>query len=154
MIYGEKLKELREAKNITQSNIANILGIARALYAQYETYDKIIPLYHLNTLSNYFDVSLDYLFGIANIKCYNLYNKIEAIDKKLVGANLKQFRKDNKIVLTKLANLLNTSHSTLSAYENGKTLILTSFLYIICKEYNISADYLLGKIEYPKYLSK
>lgn len=154
MIYGEKLKELREIKGITQNELANILGIARALYAQYETYDKVIPLYHLNTLSNYFNVSIDYLFGIANIKCYNLYNQTETIDKKLVGTNLKQFRKENKITLMKLANLLNTSHSTLSAYENGKTLILTSFLYNICREYNISADYLLGKIESPKYLTK
>ena len=128
MIYGERLKEQRELKGLTQSEVAKILNISRPLYAQYETYDKIIPLYHLNTLSNHFNVSIDYLFGITNIKCYSNYNKIASLNKEFIGNNLKYFRKENKITLVKLANLLNTSHSTLSAYENGKTLILTSFL--------------------------
>ena len=64
-----------------------------------------------------------------------------------------QFRKDNKITQSELAKVLNTSQSTLSAYEHGETLILTSFLYTICKNYNVSADYLLGKVDEPKYLS-
>ena len=46
-----------------------------------------------------------------------------------------------------IANLLNTTHSTISAYENGKTLILTSFLYQICKTYNISVYEILKKQE-------
>ena len=33
-----------------------------------------------------------------------------------------------------LADLLNTSHSTISAYESGKTLILTAFAYQISKQ--------------------
>lgn len=45
-----------------------------------------------------------------------------------------------------LAKLLNTTHSTISAYESGKTTILTVFAYEICKKYNISMDYLIGRI--------
>lgn len=52
----------------------------------------------------------------------------------------------------KLANILNTTHSMISDYENTKKLIATPFLYTICKKYNISADYLLGKIDTLKYL--
>lgn len=49
-----------------------------------------------------------------------------------------------------LAKLLNTTHSTISAYESGKTTILTAFAYEICKKYNISMDYLIGRINKRK----
>ena len=49
-----------------------------------------------------------------------------------------------------LAKLLNTNHSTISAYESGKTTILTAFAYEICKKYNISMDYLIGRINKRK----
>ncbi len=47
---------------------------------------------------------------------------------------------------------LNIENGTIANYELGINLIATPFLYSICKKYNISADYLLGKIDKPKYL--
>ena len=44
------------------------------------------------------------------------------------------------------------ARSALANYERGRNVIATSFLYTICTRYNISADYLLGKINNPKYL--
>ena len=46
-----------------------------------------------------------------------------------------------------LAKDLNTTHSTISAYESGKTLILTSFVYEIAIKYKLSLDWLCGKID-------
>ena len=46
-----------------------------------------------------------------------------------------------------LANYLNTTQSVIADYERGRYLISTPFLYTICKKYNISADYLLGRID-------
>lgn len=40
--------------------------------------------------------------------------------------------------------MLNTSPSTVCAYEKGNTLILTAFLYQIAREYNISIDWFIG----------
>ena len=51
------------------------------------------------------------------------------------------------ITQEELANILNTTHSTISAYESGKTTILTAFAYQICKRYNISMDYLCGRVK-------
>lgn len=150
MEYTDTLKQLRETNNITQEELANILNITRRLYSQYEIADKIIPLNQLNKLSNYFNVSIDFLLGINKNKIYS--NIKEKINNELFGSRLKDFRKEHKLTQEKLAKELNTSHSVISSYEKGKTLILTSFLYTICKKYNISADYLLGKIDEPKYL--
>ncbi len=150
MEYTDTLKQLRETNNITQEELANILNITRGLYSQYEIADKIIPLNQLNKLSNYFNVSIDFLLGINKNKIYS--NIKEKINNELFGSRLKDFRKEHKLTQEKLAKELNTSHSVISSYEKGKTLILTSFLYTICKKFNISADYLLGKIDEPKYL--
>ena len=90
---------------------------------------------------------MDYLFGFTDIKQYPNY--IVGINQKLAGERLKLWRKENKITQIKLATELNTTFSVISGYEIGRRLIATPFLYQICKKYNISADYLLGKIDYP-----
>ncbi len=150
MNYGQILKNLREKQNLTQIEIAKLLNIDNSQYSHYELEDRIIPLKHLNYLCNYFNVSLDYIFNFIDKKQYDNYKK--DIDLKLSGKRLKEFRKSNKMTLIKLSNILKCSYGTIAGYEQGRYLIATPFLYTICKKYNISADYLLGKIDSPKYL--
>lgn len=69
-----------------------------------------------------------------------------------MGYRLKNIRKENKLTQDKLAKKLNTNQSVIANYERGRTIISTSFLYTICKEYKVSADYLLGKTNEPKNL--
>ena len=145
MIYNKKLIELREKNELKQYNIANILNIYKGLYNQYETEYAIMPIKHLNTLCNYFDVSFDYIFGFTNKR--NYANNIDEIDSIKSGSRLKEFRKENKITQEKLASELNMARSALANYERGRTIIATPFLYTICKNYRVSADYLLGKID-------
>lgn len=149
MEFSSRLKKLREIYGLTQLELAKILEISRGLYSQYEIADKIIPIHHLDKLANHFCVSVDNILGFSDNKIDNAFT----IDKKVVGVRLKEFRKENKLTQEKLANILNTSHSTISSYEKGNTLILTSFLYTICKKYGISSDYLLGRVDEPKYLN-
>ncbi len=149
MIYSKKLKEIREEKNVTQEEISSILNISRGVYSIYETESQIIPIKHLDVLSNYFNVSIDYLFQFTDIKNYDNSNPINL---EVSVKRLKEFRKDNKITQVNLAKMLNVANGTIANYERGRNFIATPFLYDICKKYNISADYLLGKIVYPKFL--
>ena len=148
-MYSKKLIELRENNNIKQYEIAKKLKIYKGVYNQYETEYTIIPIKHLNTLCNYFNVSLDYIFSFTNIKQYK--NSINEIDKILAGKRLKEFRKEHDLTLEALAKDLNCSYGTIAGYELGRYLIATPFLYTICKKYGFSADYLLGKTDTPKY---
>ena len=141
----QKLIELREDSSLKQKDIANVLNITQQTYSQWENGTKIIPLKHLNSLCNYYDVSMDYVLGLSNVRQYDIVNKV--IDKKIIGIKLKEFRKEKNITQEELANILNTTHSTISAYESGKTTILTAFAYEICKRYNISMDYLCGRVK-------
>lgn len=140
-----RLKELREDHDLTQQQIADVLNITRQNYSRWETAEKIIPLKHLNTLTNFYNVSLDYITGISNNKNYTSSNK--EINRIKIGKRLKTWRIKNNLTQEQLANVLNTTHSTISAYENGKTLILTIFLYEIAKKFNVSIDYLCNKTE-------
>ena len=154
MNYSEKLKDLREYSNInkriTQQEVADYLNVSQRAYARYELQDDIIPVKHLDKICNFFNISIDCLFNFSNIENYPNSNK--EIDKIKAGNRLKEFRKENNLTQEKVAKLLKIDQPTWSIYEKGKSLIGTPFLYAICKKYNISADYLLGRTDSPKYL--
>lgn len=141
----EKLFFLREEKNLTQEDMGKILNVSRVAISQWETGKEVIPLEKLNIYSNYFNVSLDYILQISNVKQYKIVNK--TIDPKNVGKRILYIRHKFDITQEELAFQLNTIHSTISAYESGKTLILTAFAYEIATKYNLSLDWLLGKTD-------
>lgn len=146
-MFDQKLRDLREDNDLLQKDIAITIGISRRTYSSWETGNKIIPLKHLNTLCNYYDVSMDYVMGLSkDKKKYNI-KKIDFLNKAEIGLKIKTIRKNNNLTLRNLANELNTTSSTISAYETGKTLILTAFAYQICKKYDISLDWLCDRIK-------
>lgn len=66
-MLGERLKELRESKKLTQQEMADLLGIARGTYAHYEINRREPDNATLIKLSTFFKVSLDHLLGQDNI---------------------------------------------------------------------------------------
>ncbi len=149
-MYTDKLKQLEYRYEYKQKDAAKKLGISASLYSSYKKEKKIMPIKHLNTLCNFYHISIDYIFSLNKKTKYN--GSKEMIDKKLLSLRLKDFRKENKLTQEKLAEILNIGKGTIAEYERGNYIISTTSLYTICKNYNISADYLLGKIDNPKYL--
>jgi len=147
----ENLIKVRIDKGISQKEILEFLKISKGTYSAWESGKDIIPLNRLNDICNYLEISCDYALGITNLNNYKILNN--DLNLKSIGTNLRKIRKENNYNLIKLANSLNTSISVISRYENGYTLILTSFIYEYSKLFNISIDYLLGKTLEPKYLS-
>lgn len=67
---------------------------------------------------------MDYVIGISrNFKCEKKYT----FNNKMIGKRLKELRKENRITQAELADFLNTTQSTISAYESYKTTLLTVF---------------------------
>lgn len=143
----DRLKEIREERCLTQKEVATILQVDRSTYSGWETGKDTIPLRRLNKLSDYYKVSIDYITGLSNK--ITVYRVID-LDAKVIGQNLRNLRLSKKLSQKEIFVPLNTTSSTYSAYETGKVLIKTSFLYSIAKTYNASIDLLLGK----KLLSK
>ena len=149
MNYGENLKSLRERVGLNLKQTAKLIDVSDSLYSRYEKEKQTIPLKHLIVLCDYFEVSLDYIFNFNNT---NYKNILKNYDNSKISQRLKNWRKEHNLTQIKVANLLNIDQPTWNVYERGKNLIGTPFLYTLCKTYNISADYLLGRIDEPKYL--
>ena len=61
--FLEKLRGLREDNDLTQTQIAEVLGTSQTMYARYERGANEMPLRHLVTLCKYYTVSADYLLN-------------------------------------------------------------------------------------------
>ena len=60
--FSDRIKELRKAKNMTQRQMADALGITERSYQRYEA-DSNPNIETLIKLANFFEVSTDYLLG-------------------------------------------------------------------------------------------
>ena len=136
---------IRERNNLTQEQFAKIFNIDRSLVSKWENEDCLPSIEKLNQISNYFQVSFDYIFYITVDMNYGTFET--NIDASIVGKRISKVRKMNKLSLRQLATELNTTPSTISAYENGKTILLVAFALQMCKKYNLSMDWLYGKID-------
>ncbi len=143
------IKEIRNKNNKTQSEVAKDLNVTRSSYAMWESNNNIFPLKRLLDFCEIFNVSLDYIFGLNK----NNYLIKEKINYDKIKMRFKEFRKNNNLTQEMVTAFLHIDQPTWSIYERGKSLIGTPFLYMICKKYNVSADYLLGRVDFD-YLSK
>lgn len=60
------MKEIREDKDFLQKDIAKLLNITQVQYSRYETGVRVIPIYHLIKLAQFYDTSIDYLLGLTD----------------------------------------------------------------------------------------
>ncbi len=68
MFFYQKLRDIREDKDLTQKTIADLLGITIQQYSLYETGRREIPFHHVITLAKFYNVSIDYIAGLTNNK--------------------------------------------------------------------------------------
>lgn len=64
MYYNEVIQFEREAKNITQKEIAEFLNIKQQQYARYEKGINLLPITHLKNICIYLNISADYILGL------------------------------------------------------------------------------------------
>ena len=138
-----RLKEIRENNDMSQRSLREVLKVGKSTYSRWETEEQLIPLTRLNEFCNYFHVSMDYALGISKTDFKT--KELKQLDKNKIGQNLKSIRKERNFTQEELAKLFNTTHSTISAYENGKTIILTAFAIELCKRYGYSLDWICNK---------
>ena len=66
MHFYQRLRDLREDADKSQTDIATILDMKQQQYARYESGSQEIPLHHFIKLARYYNVSLDYLAGLVD----------------------------------------------------------------------------------------
>jgi len=61
-----RIKDIREDKDLTQKQMAQILNCTQQTYSRYETGEITIDIYQLIKLSEFYNTSIDYLVGITD----------------------------------------------------------------------------------------
>lgn len=66
--FGEKVKKLRHEKDLTQQQLAELLGVAVSAISSYESGNRYPSYEVLISLARIFHVSTDYLLGLEKLK--------------------------------------------------------------------------------------
>ena len=64
----DRLREIREDKDLTQTEIAKLLKISQQQYNKYELGINSIPIEKLDILANFYNTSIDYLVSRTDIR--------------------------------------------------------------------------------------
>ena len=63
-----RIRDLREDKDLNQTQVAKMLGMSQTGYSKYETGENDIPTSILIKLARFYDTSVDYLLGETNVR--------------------------------------------------------------------------------------
>ena len=62
-----RIRDLREDKDLTQTNLAKLLGSTQQTYSRYESGEITIDIYNLIKLAKFYNTSCDYLLGVTDV---------------------------------------------------------------------------------------
>ncbi len=62
----QRIRDLREDKNLSQTQIANLLNTSQTVYSRYERNERDLPIDYLITLCEFYNVSADYILGFVD----------------------------------------------------------------------------------------
>ena len=107
MLIGDvmnRIKLLREERNIYQKDLAKLLGVSIPAINYYENEKRAMDTETASTLAKYFDVSIDYLLGKSDIR-NNREIKIDDIDIAF-ASGIKGLNDENKAVAKSIIDSL------------------------------------------------
>ncbi len=79
MMTGQKIKELRNSRNVTQRDLGKLMGVTHATIAMWENSKRKVDLVHAKMLADIFNVTVDWLIS----------EQEDAVDVKLTkGENM------------------------------------------------------------------
>lgn len=70
--YAQKIRNLRIDHDLSQAQIAEIIGSTKNQVGKYERGEQEMPIKHLISLCNYYNVSADYVLGLPEGRPYGL----------------------------------------------------------------------------------
>lgn len=136
--FQERLQELLEENNITRLMLAKSIGISSTTINDYFNKNYYPQIDIAIKIANYFNCSLDYLFGLTDkkdIKYKNHKSFIENFDNLLL---------ENNLSISRALKALHMSEYNYYRWKNGQ-FPKTSNLIEISKYFSCSIDFLIGK---------
>lgn len=116
MSFGEKLRNARKQKNITQEEFAEKLGVSRQAVSKWESDTGFPETEKLSAISDILDVSVDYLINEKSENTDNSLDTVQTADRKIA---IKAY--DNKCVV--LCESVNSAKILFSAKDEPKYIL-------------------------------
>ena len=168
---GKNMADMRNKFNLTQKEIAQVVGVNVSTYKHYELGDRCTPLAVIRDLANFYKISTDYFFEnmpelstkeelevrrfafevsqnksqmIGDIR--NFAEGMAKIEEKVQARarlRVKQYRLDNKKSQQEVADYLGIDISTYNKYEKGSRKLNNEVVRKIAEYYNIKVSDIL-----------
>ena len=138
-----KINSLRQEKNLTLKELADILGVSEATVSRWENGKSDIRGKNLKKLSDFFDVSESYLLGY--------------IERPSLPNRLRELRKEKKISIEQLSTKVGIDEGriiALESRENFQNIKKNDAYYSDVKKlagfFNTTIDFLEGQVGYKE----
>ena len=168
---GKNMADMRSKFNLTQKDIAQVVGVNVSTYKHYELGDRCTPLAVIRDLANFYKISTDYFFEnmpelstkeeleisrrafevsqnksqmIGDIR--NFAEGMAKLEEKVQARarlRVKQYRLDNKKSQQEVADYLGLDISTYNKYEKGSRKLNNEVVRKIAEYYNIKVSDIL-----------
>ena len=132
-----RIKELRQSKGLSQSELAQKVGISNQAISHYETGKRHAKIETWQKLADYFDVSVPYLQGFDEHK----------------PNRLKELRDKKKVSQGDLAKVTGLTRQAISNYENNERNPNDKVWQQLADYFEVSVSYIKGEID-TEYLGK
>ncbi len=93
--FGERLRQLRKQKNLTQKQLASFVGVKNSIISFYEVGERMPSPEMIVKLATVLNVSTDYLLGMNKNKTIDI-SGLDENDKILVNLLVDTLRNKNK----------------------------------------------------------
>ena len=168
---GKNMADMRNKFNLTQKEIAQVVGVNVSTYKHYELGDRCTPLAVIRDLANFYKISTDYFFEnmpelstkeelevrrfafdvSQNKQQYigdimNFSEGMAKLEEKVQARarlRVKQYRLDNKKSQQEVADYLGIDISTYNKYEKGSRKLNNEVVRKIAEYYNIKVSDIL-----------
>ena len=168
---GKNMADMRSKFNLTQKDIAQVVGVNVSTYKHYELGDRCTPLAVIRDLANFYKISTDYFFEnmpelstkeeleisrrafdvsqnksqmIGDIK--NFAEGMAKLEEKVQARarlRVKKYRLDNKKSQQEVADYLGIDIYTYNKYEKGSRKLNNEVVRKIAEYYNIKVSDIL-----------
>ena len=136
----QRLSDLRNEAGMTQSKLAEELGVTQQAVNTYENSDKDIMTSTILRIADYFDVSVDYLMGVSESK-----DILEPRSNDECYKRIGDIRRLKRLSQKQMAELLGVSQQQVGRFESGKYDLSGKRFLQIAEVCDVSLDYLAGR---------
>jgi len=142
--FADRLKDLRNAKGLTQKQVAETFSINVRNYRKYESGEVEPPVSGMSKLADYFEVSLDYLVGRSDNP------GVAYLTRTKFAERLEALRIKKSITQKVIAEYLGIPERAYQLYEYDKREPNQDDLIKLADYFDVSVDYLLGRSDNPE----